>query len=183
MDDRLYRSRDERMIAGVAGGLAERLDLDPSLVRIIWAVLVLPTGFLALLVYVVMAIVVPEEPPAEAPLAEAPAAAGEAAREAPTAPAWADARVQRRAGGDGGEGGRTPRRHPRRRGPPLPRPPAPARRRLRPPLAGRAHRARSRPRPRLGTPRVNRARSWGVPARGRPDEPRGSAPASRRSPA
>src|SRR3990170_2971715 len=74
MDDRLYRSRDERMIAGVAGGLAERLDLDPSLVRIIWAVLVLPTGFLALLVYVVMAIVVPEEPPAEAPLAEAPAA-------------------------------------------------------------------------------------------------------------
>ena len=35
MDDRLYRSRDERMIAGVAGGLAERLDLDPSLVRII----------------------------------------------------------------------------------------------------------------------------------------------------
>jgi len=97
MDDRLYRSRDERMIAGVAGGLAERLDLDPSLVRIIWAVLVLPTGFLALLVYVVMAIVVPEEPPAEAPLAEAPAAAGESAREAPTAPAWPDARVQRRA--------------------------------------------------------------------------------------
>ena len=57
----------------------------------------LPTGFLALLVYVVMAIVVPEEPPAEAPLAEAPAAAGESAREAPTAPAWPDARVQRRA--------------------------------------------------------------------------------------
>src|SRR3970282_1587383 len=97
MDDRLYRSRDERMVAGVAGGLAERLDLDPSLVRIIWAVLVLPTGFLALLVYVVMAIVVPEEPPAEAPLAEAPAAAGESAREAPTAPARPDARVQRRA--------------------------------------------------------------------------------------
>src|SRR3989337_2478325 len=97
MDDRLYRSRDERMIAGVAGGLAERLDLDPSLVRIIWAWLVLPTGFRALLVYVVMAIVVPEEPPAEAPLAEAPAAAGESAREAPTAPAWPDARVQRRA--------------------------------------------------------------------------------------
>src|SRR3990170_4028349 len=92
MDDRLYRSRDERMIAGVAGGLAERLDLDPSLVRIIWAVLVLATGFLALLVYVVMAIVVPKEPPAEAPLA-----AGESAREAPTAPAWPDARVQRRA--------------------------------------------------------------------------------------
>src|SRR3972149_482692 len=99
MGDRLHRPRAERMIAGVAGGLAERLDLDPSLVRIIWAVLVLPTGFLALLVYVVMAIVVPEEPPAEAPPAEAPAGAGESAREAPTAPAWPDGAVPRRAAG------------------------------------------------------------------------------------
>lgn len=100
MDDRLYRSRHERMISGVAGGLAERLDVDPSIVRVIWVLLVLPTGFLALLAYVVMAIVVPEEPPAGAPAAEPPAAqaaAGEAAREAPTAPAWPDARAQRRA--------------------------------------------------------------------------------------
>lgn len=99
MDDRLYRSRHERMISGVAGGLAERLDVDPSIVRVIWVLLVLPTGFLALLAYVVMAIVVPEEPPAGAPAAEPPAAqtaAGEAAREAPTAPAWPDARAQRR---------------------------------------------------------------------------------------
>ena len=103
MDDRLYRSRDERMIAGVAGGLAERLDLDPSLVRIIWAVLVLPTGFLALLVYVVMAIVVPEEPAAVSPPAEAPAAAAadptalQAAGMTPTAPAGTSWRTQRRA--------------------------------------------------------------------------------------
>jgi phage shock protein C len=96
MDDRLYRSRHERMISGVAGGLAERLDVDPSIVRVIWVLLVLPTGFLALLAYVVMAIVVPEEPPAEAPVA-AGEAAGEAVREAPTAPAWPDARAQRRA--------------------------------------------------------------------------------------
>ena len=79
MDERLYRSRDERMIAGVAGGLAERLDLDPSLVRIIWAVLVLPTGFLALLVYVVMAVVVPEEPLEAGPAAAAPAPTGDEA--------------------------------------------------------------------------------------------------------
>src|SRR3990172_5175535 len=87
MDDRLYRSRDERMIAGVAGGLAERLDLDPSLVRIIWAVLVLPTGFLALLVYVVMAIVVPgaerDAPP------EAAAAATGPSSSAPSSSSWA----------------------------------------------------------------------------------------------
>ena len=66
MDDRLYRSPDDRMIAGVAGGVAERLDADPSIIRIVWAVLIFLTGGLALLVYVVMAIVVPERP-ADAP--------------------------------------------------------------------------------------------------------------------
>jgi phage shock protein PspC (stress-responsive transcriptional regulator) len=62
VSDRLYRSRDDRMLAGVAAGVADSLDADPSLIRIIWAILVLPTGFIALLVYVVMAIVVPERP-------------------------------------------------------------------------------------------------------------------------
>ena len=62
MADRLYRSRDDRMLAGVAGGVAEMLDSDPSVIRIIWALLVFLTGGLALLVYVVMAIVVPERP-------------------------------------------------------------------------------------------------------------------------
>ncbi len=62
MDDRLYRSRTDRFISGVAGGLAEHLDIDPAIVRVVWVLLVLPTGFLALLAYVVMAVVVPEEP-------------------------------------------------------------------------------------------------------------------------
>lgn len=66
MNDRLYRSRDDRIIAGVAGGLAEQYRLDPSLVRIIWAVLILPTGGLALLLYVLMAFIVPEEPAGDA---------------------------------------------------------------------------------------------------------------------
>ncbi len=60
--DRLYRSRDDRMLAGVAGGLAGYWGADPSLVRVIWALLVLFTGGLALVVYIVMALVVPEEP-------------------------------------------------------------------------------------------------------------------------
>jgi phage shock protein C len=60
--DRLYRSRDDRMLAGVAGGLAENWKIDPSLVRIVWALLMVLTGGLAFLVYVVMAIVVPERP-------------------------------------------------------------------------------------------------------------------------
>jgi len=62
VDDRLYRSRDDRMIAGVAGGVAEHLDADPSIIRIVWAVLIFLTGGLALLVYIVMAFVVPERP-------------------------------------------------------------------------------------------------------------------------
>ncbi len=62
MDDRLYRSRTDRMIAGVAGGVAERYDMDPALVRIAWALLILGTGGLFFLLYIVMAIVVPEDP-------------------------------------------------------------------------------------------------------------------------
>jgi phage shock protein C len=50
------------MIAGVAGGVAEMIGADPSIVRILWAVLVVLTGGIALLVYVIMAFVVPEAP-------------------------------------------------------------------------------------------------------------------------
>ena len=73
MNERLYRSRHERVAAGVAGGLAEIWNLDPSIVRIVWVVLVPLTGGIALLVYVVMAIIVPEDdavswvPPAASP--------------------------------------------------------------------------------------------------------------------
>jgi phage shock protein C len=74
--DRLYRSPDDRMLAGVAGGLAEMLDIDPSIVRIVWAVVIVLTGGLALLVYIVMAIVVPERPVGvEARQADGPPAA------------------------------------------------------------------------------------------------------------
>ncbi len=62
MADRLYRSRDDRMLAGVAGGLAHVMDADPSLIRIVWVVVTLLSGGLALIVYIIMAIVVPEAP-------------------------------------------------------------------------------------------------------------------------
>ncbi|TME11080.1 MAG: PspC domain-containing protein [Chloroflexi bacterium] len=61
MRERLYRSRSDRMLFGVAGGMAEWLDLDPSLVRIVWALLILAGG-VGLLLYIVAAIVIPEEP-------------------------------------------------------------------------------------------------------------------------
>lgn len=62
MNQRLYRSRDDRIIAGVAGGVADYLNLDPSLVRIAWALLTIFTGGLLFLVYIIMLVVVPEEP-------------------------------------------------------------------------------------------------------------------------
>jgi phage shock protein C len=57
---RLTRSRSDRMIAGVCGGLAEYFNVDPTLVRLVFAVgAILGAGSL-LLVYIVMWIVVPE---------------------------------------------------------------------------------------------------------------------------
>jgi phage shock protein C len=50
------------MLAGVAGGVAEMLDADPSIIRVVWALLVFLSGGLALVAYIVMAIVVPERP-------------------------------------------------------------------------------------------------------------------------
>jgi len=60
MEKRLYRSRDDRMICGVCGGLAKYFDLDPTIVRILFVLLVFANG-LGILAYIIMAIVVPLE--------------------------------------------------------------------------------------------------------------------------
>jgi phage shock protein C len=63
MNERLYRSVDDRVVAGVCGGIAARFEIDPSLVRVAYAVFTLLTGIFPFLVlYVIMAIIVPEEP-------------------------------------------------------------------------------------------------------------------------
>jgi phage shock protein C len=63
VNERLYRSVHDRVLAGVCGGLAQRLGVDPSLVRVACVVAALLTGiFPILILYVIMAIVVPEEP-------------------------------------------------------------------------------------------------------------------------
>jgi phage shock protein C len=114
VNEPLYRSRDDRVIAGVAGGLAEAIDVDPSIVRVTWVILTFLSGGLLLVVYIIMAIVVPQEPlglprsasaqptaavgpqPMEAAPAEAaPAAAAAAAP--PTAFAAAASEVELRA--------------------------------------------------------------------------------------
>jgi phage shock protein C len=60
---RLYRSTTEHVLGGVAGGVADYFDLDPALVRVAWAILILASGGIFLLLYLVMWFVVPEAPP------------------------------------------------------------------------------------------------------------------------
>ena len=57
---RLYRSRDNRMISGVCAGLAEYVDVDPTIVRLLF-VLGLIAGGATFWAYLVMMLVVPEE--------------------------------------------------------------------------------------------------------------------------
>mgnify|MGYP001765592974 CR=1 FL=1 len=67
-EKRLYRSRSNRMLAGVCGGLAEFFSLDVSLVRLGFVVgVILGAGSLAV-VYLIMLIVVPEEPQSAVPV-------------------------------------------------------------------------------------------------------------------
>ena len=120
------------MLAGVAAGVADTLDADPSLVRIAWALLAIFTGGIALIVYIVMAIVVPEQddnaPVAPFAAAPPPASGGAATDPASTtaaastssppswigpsgpAPAGVDWRGQRRAERDARRAGRRARR-------------------------------------------------------------------------
>ena len=61
----LYRSRTQRMIGGVCGGLAEYLGMDPSVIRLLFAFGTI-FGFGSLcIVYLVMLVVIPEAPLAE----------------------------------------------------------------------------------------------------------------------
>ena len=61
-DKKLTRSADDRMLAGVAGGLAEYLDIDPVLIRILFVIIaLLGGGFIGILIYVVLWIILPEQ--------------------------------------------------------------------------------------------------------------------------
>ena len=60
MHPRLYRSRNDRDVAGVCGGLAQTYGWDPTIVRIIALLLVLSAGS-GLLVYLILWLVIPLE--------------------------------------------------------------------------------------------------------------------------
>ena len=119
MNRRLYRSRRDSVLGGVAGGVADYFDMDPSIVRVVWAVLALVTGGIFLVLYIVMWIVVPEGPSAatvaRAAAPDATTAPGEPGSEPTTDPAatgvdqtgasntdWETQQQRLRRGGSGG---------------------------------------------------------------------------------
>ncbi|MBQ9844255.1 MAG: PspC domain-containing protein [Oscillospiraceae bacterium] len=60
MEKKLYRSTQNKMIAGVCSGLAEYINIDPTIIRVIWALIGLTgTGLIA---YLVCALIIPEKP-------------------------------------------------------------------------------------------------------------------------
>ena len=56
---RLTRS-DDKMIGGVCAGLAEYLDIEPTIVRIVWVLMVLFAGF-GILLYVILWLIMPKQ--------------------------------------------------------------------------------------------------------------------------
>mgnify|MGYP004701723013 CR=1 FL=1 len=58
---RLYRSTYDRMLCGVCGGIAEYFQLDPTLVRLGWALFSILGGS-GVLAYIIAAIIIPNDP-------------------------------------------------------------------------------------------------------------------------
>ena len=62
----LTRSLNDRMVAGVCGGLAKYMGMDPTVIRLIFVLLFFVTGPGILLAYIIMMLIVPEEPTVKA---------------------------------------------------------------------------------------------------------------------
>ncbi len=60
MKKKIYRSETDRKVAGVCGGIAEYFDIDSTIVRLVFAFLVLAYGT-GLLAYIAAAIIIPTE--------------------------------------------------------------------------------------------------------------------------
>lgn len=60
MIKRLYRSKTNRMLFGICGGIGEYLNTDPTIIRVVWVLIALFTCGAALLAYLVCLFVIPE---------------------------------------------------------------------------------------------------------------------------
>ena len=60
-EKRLYKCEEGKVICGMCGGLAKYFDVDPTIVRLIWAALTL-VGFSGLIAYIIAALIIPKDP-------------------------------------------------------------------------------------------------------------------------
>jgi len=58
---KLYRRADDRVLAGVCGGLADYFDIDTTLIRVLWVIFSL-FYFIGVIAYIVLVLVIPVEP-------------------------------------------------------------------------------------------------------------------------
>jgi len=58
---RLYRSDSDRMLFGVCGGIAEYLDVDPTIIRLLWAVGTIASFGFGIVLYIIAAIIMPRK--------------------------------------------------------------------------------------------------------------------------
>ncbi|MEG2053994.1 MAG: PspC domain-containing protein [Oscillospiraceae bacterium] len=61
MDKKLYKSRNQKMVCGICGGVAEYFNIDTTLVRLIWAAFCI-CGGAGIIAYILAAIIIPEPP-------------------------------------------------------------------------------------------------------------------------
>lgn len=61
MQKKLYRSKSNRMLVGVCGGIAEYFNMDPTVIRVIWAITSV-FAFAGVIAYAICAFVIPEKP-------------------------------------------------------------------------------------------------------------------------
>ena len=62
MEKKLYRSTKDKKVCGVCAGLAKYLSMDPTIARVIWALVTVCSVGLGLLAYIACALIIPEEP-------------------------------------------------------------------------------------------------------------------------
>ena len=60
MDKKLYRNTQSKLIAGVCAGLAEYINIDPTIIRVIWALVGLSGA--GIVAYLICALIIPEKP-------------------------------------------------------------------------------------------------------------------------
>ncbi len=65
-DRKIYRSKSDRMISGVCGGIGNYFDVDPSFIRIGWVLATLFSVGIGILVYIILIVIFPEESPEQA---------------------------------------------------------------------------------------------------------------------